>query len=137
MLQNIAIDHPDRVRGCIFSNTWVKADEYMSRVQMTRKRIALAYGAEEYVKHFFPFTNGATQVMHMDKVMEVSGARSQPWRRWNFPLRLDMTLKHDRSTELHRISVFPPGRRHARRRHRAVLSVSEGFAKPSPLWLVE
>ena len=47
MLQNLAIDHPDRVRCCIFSNTWVKADEYITRVQMTRKRIALAYGAEE------------------------------------------------------------------------------------------
>jgi pimeloyl-ACP methyl ester carboxylesterase len=26
VLQNLAIDHPDRLRCCIFSNTWVKAD---------------------------------------------------------------------------------------------------------------
>ncbi len=105
VLQNIAIDHPDRVRGCIFSNTWVKADEYISRVQMTRKRIALAYGAEEYVKVSSLFTNGATQFRYdMDKVMEVERralATVAPVE--VLAGRLDMTLKHDRSTELHRI----------------------------------
>ncbi len=35
VLQNLAIDHPERLRCCIFSNTWVKADEYITRVQMT------------------------------------------------------------------------------------------------------
>ena len=33
VLQNLAIDHPERLRCCIFSNTWVKADEYITRVQ--------------------------------------------------------------------------------------------------------
>ncbi|NJO24055.1 MAG: alpha/beta fold hydrolase, partial [Sphingomonadales bacterium] len=58
VLQNLAIDYPDRVHCCIFSNTWVKADEFITRVQMTRKRIALSYGPEEYVKVSSLFTNG-------------------------------------------------------------------------------
>ena len=40
VLQNIALDHPDRVRACIFNNTWVTADEFITRVATTRKRIA-------------------------------------------------------------------------------------------------
>ena len=66
-------DRPSRpARVCIFSNTWVKADEYITRVQMTRKRIALAYGPEEYVKVSSLFTNGAMQFRYdLDKVMEL------------------------------------------------------------------
>ncbi len=72
MLQNLAIDHPERLHCCIFSNTWVKADEYITRVQTTRKRIALAYGPEEYVKVSSLFTNGAMQFRYdLDKVMEL------------------------------------------------------------------
>ena len=72
VLQNLAIDYPDRLRCCIFSNTWIKADEYLNRVQMTRKRIALSYGPEEYVKVSSLFTNGAMQFRYdLDKVMEL------------------------------------------------------------------
>ena len=49
ILQNLAIDHPDRLRCCIFSNTWTKADEYIRRVQIARKQIALNEGKEAYV----------------------------------------------------------------------------------------
>jgi aminoacrylate hydrolase len=105
VLQNLAIDHPARLRCCIFSNTWVKADEYITRVQTTRKHIALAYGAEEYVKLSSLFTNGAMQFRYdLDKVMALE-------RRALATLapvevlagRLDMTLKHDRSADLHKI----------------------------------
>lgn len=105
VLQNLAIDHPERLRCCIFSNTWVKADEYITRVQLTRKRIALAYGPEEYVEVSSLFTNGAMQFRYdLDKVMELE-ARSL---RTVAPVevlagRLDMTLSHDRSADLHRI----------------------------------
>lgn len=105
VLQNLAIDYPDRLRGCIFSNTWVKADEYITRVQMTRKRIALSYGAEEYVKISSLFTNGAMQFRHdLDKVMELE----QRALRTVAPVdvlagRIDMTLAHDRTADLHRI----------------------------------
>jgi aminoacrylate hydrolase len=105
VLQNLAIDHPGRLRCCIFSNTWVKADEYITRVQMTRKRIALAYGAEEYVKVSSLFTNGAMQFRYdLDKVMELERralATVAPVE--VLTARLDMTMSHDRRAELHRI----------------------------------
>lgn len=107
VLQNLAIDHPKRLRCCIFSNTWVKADEYISRVQMTRKRIALAYGAEEYVKVSSLFTNGAMQFRYdLDKVMELERralATVAPVE--VLAARLDMTMSHDRTAELHRIQA--------------------------------
>jgi aminoacrylate hydrolase len=105
VLQNLAIDHPERLRCCIFSNTWVKADEYIRRVQTTRKRIALAYGPEEYVKVSSLFTNGAMQFRYdFDKVMELERRAL----RTVAPVevlsgRLDMTLAHDRAGELHKI----------------------------------
>jgi aminoacrylate hydrolase len=105
VLQNLAIDYPDRLSCCVFSNTWVKADEYITRVQMTRKRIALSYGPEEYVKVSSLFTNGAMQFRYnLDKVMELE----QRALKTVAPVevlagRLDMTLSHDRSGELHKI----------------------------------
>jgi aminoacrylate hydrolase len=105
VLQNLAIDHPERLRGCIFSNTWIKADEYFTRVQMTRKRIALAYGAEEYVKLSSLFTSGAMQFRYnLDRVMELERralATVAPVE--VLTGRLDMTLNHDRTAELHEI----------------------------------
>jgi aminoacrylate hydrolase len=107
VLQSLAIDHPGRLRSAIFSNTWVKADEYITRVQMTRKRIALAYGPEEYVKVSSLFTSGPMQFRYdLDKVMAFEqrslatvadvGILTQ---------RLDMTLTHDRSSDLARIAA--------------------------------
>lgn len=105
VLQNLAIDHPDRVACAIFSNTWVKADEYINRVQMTRKRIALAYGPEEYVKVSSLFTNGAMQFRYdLDKVMELERRALQTVAPVEVLAgRLDMTMAHDRTAELHRI----------------------------------
>jgi aminoacrylate hydrolase len=105
VLQNLAIDHPDRLRACIFSNTWVKADEYITRVQMTRKRIALAYGPEEYVKVSSLFTNGAMQFRYdLDKVMELEARALKTVAPVDVLAgRLDMTLRHDRTAELHKI----------------------------------
>jgi aminoacrylate hydrolase len=106
VLQNLAIDYPDRLRCCIFSNTWVKADEYIRRVQMTRKRIVLAYGPEEYVKVSSLFTNGAMQFRYdLDKVMELERRALQTAAPTGVLVqRLDMTLMHDRSSELSRIA---------------------------------
>ncbi len=106
VLQNLAIDHPSRVRCCIFSNTWVKADEYITRVQMTRKRIALSYGQEEYVKVSSLFTNGSAQFRYdLDKVMELEKrALGTVAPVEILAQRLDMTLMHDRSSELRQIS---------------------------------
>ncbi len=105
VLQNLAIDFPDRLRCCIFSNTWIKADEYINRVQMTRKRIALSYGAEEYVKVSSLFTNGAMQFRHnLDKVMELEKRALKTVAPVEVLAgRLDMTMAHDRTKELHKI----------------------------------
>ena len=105
VLQNLAIDHPDRLRACIFSNTWVKADEYITRVQMTRKRIAQAYGPEEYVKVSSLFTNGAMQFRYdLDKVMELERRALKTVAPVDVLAgRLDMTLRHDRTAELNKI----------------------------------
>jgi aminoacrylate hydrolase len=106
VLQNLAIDHPGRVRCAIFSNTWVRADEFITRVQMTRKRIALSYGADEYVKLSSLFTSGPMQFRYdLDKVMDLERralATAAPVG--ILAQRLDMTLTHDRSGELSKIA---------------------------------
>lgn len=105
VLQHLAVDHPKRLRCCIFSNTWVKADEYITRVQTTRKRIALSYGPQEYVRVSSLFTNGAQQFRYdTDKVMEVEQrALATVGPVDILAQRLDMTLTHDRSGELGKI----------------------------------
>jgi aminoacrylate hydrolase len=106
VLQNLAIDHPGRLRCCIFSNTWAKADEFIMRVQMTRKRIALSYGAEEYVKVSSLFTNGAMQFRYdLDKVLDLERralATVAPVE--ILAQRIDMTLAHDRTAQLSKIT---------------------------------
>jgi pimeloyl-ACP methyl ester carboxylesterase len=101
-LQNLAIDHPERVRCAVFSNTWVKADEYITRVQMTRKRVALSYGPDEYVKLSTLFTNGPMQFRHdLGKVMALERRALQTVAPVDIlAQRLDMTLTHDRSADL-------------------------------------
>ena len=68
VLQNLALDYPDRIKACIFSNTWTKADEYMTRVQTSRKHIAQSYGREEYIKFSSLWTAGWTQFKKGGKV---------------------------------------------------------------------
>ena len=106
VLQNLAIDYPGRVRCCIFSNTWVKADEFITRVQMTRKRIAQSYGAAEYVKVSSLFTHGAMQFRYnLDKLLELEQRALATVAPVDIlAQRLDMTLTHDRSSELSKIA---------------------------------
>ncbi len=105
VLQNLAIDHPDRLRACIFSNTWTTADEYIKRVQTTRKRIALSYGPEEYVKVSSLWTNGANQFrFNLDRVLELEARALQTVAPVDvLANRIDMTLAHDRTLDLDRI----------------------------------
>ncbi len=102
ILQNIAIDHPDRLRCAIFSNTWVKADEFITRVQTTRKRIAMTYGPAEYVKVSSLFTNGPQQFrFNLDKVMELEERALTTVAPVDIlAQRLDMSMAHDRESEL-------------------------------------
>lgn len=105
VLQNLAIDHGDRLRACIFSNTWTTADEYIKRVQITRKRIALSYGPEEYVKVSSLWTNGANQFrFNLDRVLELEARALKTVAPVDvLANRIDMTLAHDRTLELDRI----------------------------------
>jgi aminoacrylate hydrolase len=106
VLQTLAIDHPERVRCAIFSNTWVKADEYMTRVQVVRKQVALSYGSEEYVKLSSLFTNGPMQFRYdLSKVMALEQRALQTVAPVDIlAQRLDMTLAHDRSADLCKIA---------------------------------
>ncbi len=102
ILQNLALDHPDRVRACIFNNTWVTADEFITRVAVTRKRIAESYGPEEYVKVSSMFTSGADQFRHnLDAVMELERRALETVGPVEIlTARLDMMLAHDRTDEI-------------------------------------
>jgi aminoacrylate hydrolase len=107
ILQNIAIDHPDRLRCAIFSNTWVKADEFIARVQTARKQIALSYGPAEYVKVSSLFTNGAQQFrFDLDKVLELEKRALATVAPVDIlAQRLDMSMTHDREADLGRITA--------------------------------
>lgn len=105
ILQNLALDHPDRLRGCIFNNTWVTADEFITRVALTRKRMAESYGPEEYVKVSSMFTSGADQFRHnLDAVMELERRALETIGPVEIlTARLDMMLAHDRTDEISKI----------------------------------
>jgi aminoacrylate hydrolase len=106
ILQNLALDYPERVRACIFNNTWVTADEFIKRVAITRKRIALSYGPEEYVKVSSMFTSGAGQFRNnLPAVMELERRALETVGDVEIlTARIDMMLAHDRTDELARIN---------------------------------
>ncbi len=106
VLQNLSLDHPDRVRCCIFTNTWTKADPYMTRLQTSRKQIALAYGQEEYIKFSSLWTCGWTQFRHMyENLLELEKRQRETIAPVEvLAARLDMTLDHDRRADLGRIA---------------------------------
>ncbi len=106
ILQNLALDYPDRLRCCIFTNTWTKADPYMTRVQTSRKQIALAYGQEEYIKFSSLWTCGWTQFRYMyENLLELERRQRETIAPVEVLVaRLDMTLAHDRTPDLSRIA---------------------------------
>jgi len=106
ILQNLALDYPERIKACIFSNTWTKADEYMTRLQTSRKQIAQSYGKEEYIKFSSLWTAGWTQFKNMyENLLELEEKQKETIGSIEvITSRLDMTLSHDRSSELHLIN---------------------------------
>ncbi len=106
VLQNLALDYPERLRCCIFTNTWTKADPYMTRIQTSRKQIAQAYGEEEYIKFSSLWTCGATQFRHMyDNLLELEARQRETIAPVEVLVaRIDMTLAHDRKNELGKIA---------------------------------
>jgi aminoacrylate hydrolase len=105
VLQNLALDYPHRLARCVFSNTWTKADIYVQRVQTLRKWIAQSYGPDAYVEFSSILTNGALQFRHnLDKVMEIEKRSKQTIGSVDvIAARIDMTLTHDRLSEIGRI----------------------------------
>ena len=105
VLQNLALDYPDHLRSCIFTNTWTKADPYMTRLQTSRKQIAQAYGTEEYIKFSSLWTCGATQFHNMyENLLELEERQKKTIAPVEVLVaRLDMTLAHDRKDELGKI----------------------------------
>ncbi len=105
VLQNLALDYPERLRCCIFTNTWTTADPYMTRLQTSRKQIAQAYGAEEYIKFSSLWTCGATQFHNMyENLLELEERQKQTIAPVEVLVaRLDMTLNHNRVDEIARI----------------------------------
>jgi aminoacrylate hydrolase len=106
VLQNLAIDHPQRLLCCIFTNTWTKADEYITRVQTSRMRIAESYGPEEYIKFSSVWTCGPNQFRHdWEKIQAIEARQKKTIAPVDVLLgRLRMTLEHDRLAELHKIT---------------------------------
>ncbi len=105
ILQNLALDYPERLRCCIFTNTWTKADPYMTHLQTSRKQIAQAYGTEEYVKFSSLWTCGWTQFRHMyDNLLALEDRQRETIAPVEvITARLDMTLAHDRTADIARI----------------------------------
>jgi pimeloyl-ACP methyl ester carboxylesterase len=105
VLQNLAIDHPQRLARAVFSNTWTKADLYVQRVQTLRKWIAQSYGSDAYVEFSSILTNGPLQFRHnLDRVMEIETRSKKTIGSVDvIAARIDMTLSHDRLAELGRI----------------------------------
>jgi len=105
VLQNLALDHPERLARCIFSNTWTRADLYVRRVQTFRKWLAQSHGTDAYVEVSSIFTNGPLQFRYdLDKVMEVENRSKATIGSLDvIAARIDMTLAHDRLAELGRI----------------------------------
>jgi aminoacrylate hydrolase len=106
VLQNLAIDHPERLLSCIFSNTWTTADEYIRRLQTSRMRIAESYGQEEYIKFSSLWTCGPNQFRYDWEKIEAIEKRQ---KKTIAPVdvlvgRLRMTLEHNRVRDLHRIT---------------------------------
>lgn len=105
ILQNLALDHPQRLRACVFTNTWTTADEYIRRLQTSRMRILQSYGADEYIKFSSLFTAGPGQFRTMfDKVLMLEERQRKTIAPDDILVaRLQMTLDHDRSAEIGRI----------------------------------
>lgn len=105
ILQNLCLDHPQRVERAIFTNTWTRADPYFTRLQTARKQILAAYGKDAYVEVSSLWTGGSTMFRHkyetmldLEKRQKETAAEPEILQ-----ARIDMTLAHDRSAEIGRI----------------------------------
>ena len=106
VLQNLAIDYPERVSSCVFTNSWTAADVYFRRLQTYRKWIAESYGTDAYIEFSSVINSGSHQFRYdLEKVM----ALEEQQKKEVAPLevicaRIDLTLNHDRRGDLKKIT---------------------------------
>ncbi len=105
ILQNLCLDHSARVRCAVFTNTWTRADPYLTRLQNARKQILQAYGTDAYIEASSLWTGGATIFRNNYETMIELETRQKDTIADPAILaaRIDMTLRHDRLSELDRI----------------------------------
>jgi len=105
ILQNLSLDHKERVRLAIFTNTWTAADEYMTRLQMARRRILESYGQEAYIEVSSIWTAGPTMFRNdLEIMLELEKKQKETIADSDIlTARIDMTLAHDRLAEIHNI----------------------------------
>ncbi|MAE05134.1 MAG: hypothetical protein CMH76_02245 [Nitrospinae bacterium] len=102
ILQNLSLDYPDRVGLAVFTNTWTAADEYMTRLQLARRRILEAYGQEAYIEVSSIWTGGSTMFRNdLEKMLDLEKRQKETIADTGILLaRIDMTLEHDRLDEI-------------------------------------
>jgi aminoacrylate hydrolase len=107
VLQNLAIDHSERLLTATFNNTWTTADEYIRRVQTFRQRIAQTYGPEAYVEFSSLWTCGPLQFRNdWEELQRLEARQKQTIAPVEVLVgRLQMSIDHDRLKDLNRIAV--------------------------------
>ncbi len=105
ILQNLCLDYAGRVGLAVFTNTWTAADEYMTRLQVARRRILHAYGQEAYIEVSSIWTGGPSMFRNDLEIM--LGLEKRQKETIADPdiltARIDMTLEHDRLSEIPKI----------------------------------
>ena len=106
ILQNLCLDYSDRVKNAVFTNTWTKADEYMRRLQNTRRQILHSYGPDAYVEASSLWTGGPTMFRNnFERMVELEQVQKKTISDSDIlTARIDMTLQHDRLKEIANIS---------------------------------
>ncbi len=106
ILQNLCLDHPDRVRCAVFTNTWTTIDEYYGRIQRLRKDILLHCGVETYIQASSIWTGGVTMFRNnYETMVDLENRQRETIAEPDvLARRIDMTLAHDRLSELPEIT---------------------------------
>lgn len=105
VVQNLAIDYPERLKSCVFANTWTTADLYFRRLQTYRKWIAQEHGTDAYIEFSSLINSGPHQFRYdFEKVMALEEYQKKAAASLDIlTARIDMTIDHDRRNELKNI----------------------------------
>ncbi len=106
ILQNLCLDHPDRVRCAVFTNTWTKADEYFTRLQVARRRLLQGFGQDAYIEASSLWTGGPAMFRNnLDVMLDLEKRQRETAADTDIlTARINMTLEHDRFAEISAIN---------------------------------